>query len=102
MLGHYPRHWTNITPALGEGLVFSGPLTGWFTPGVWNALICEQLMLGVWLRGALQSQKAISAYFTSKQILPFGFAGHSGGSGGGEQFRYMIIFCKAKNSEEHN
>ena len=24
---------------------------------------------------ALQSQKAVSAYFTSEQILPFGFAG---------------------------
>ena len=26
---------------------------------------------------AVQSQKAVSAYFTSKQILPFGFAEHS-------------------------
>ena len=25
---------------------------------------------------AVQSQKAVSAYFTSKQILPFGFAQH--------------------------
>ena len=34
------------------------------------------------LHSAVQSQKAVSAYFTSKQILPFGFAG---------QHRHVII-----------
>ena len=28
----------------------------------------------LWICTAVQSQKAVSAYFTSKQILPFGFA----------------------------
>ena len=29
-----------------------------------------------WEKIAVQSQKALSAYFTSKQIMPFGFAEH--------------------------
>ena len=28
-------------------------------------------------KGTVQSQKAVSAYFTSKQILPFDFAEHN-------------------------
>ena len=35
---------------------------------------------------AVQSQMAVSAYFTSKQILPFGFA---------EQNRPTNLFCTA-------
>ena len=32
-----------------------------------------------WFCGAVQSQKAVTAYFSSKQLLPFGFAGQNGG-----------------------
>ena len=32
------------------------------------------LLWTLYIHPAMQSQKAVSAYFTSKQILPFGFA----------------------------
>ena len=36
------------------------------------------------LYSGVQSQKAVSAYLTSKQVLPFGFE---------RQSRYMCLFC---------
>ena len=47
--------------------------------GIWNKMIVDSIVSEIcvchstWLY-CVQSQKAVSAYFTSKQILPFGFA----------------------------
>ena len=46
------QHWNNV------GSCLLGHLHGWY-------------------KSAIQSQKAVSAYFTREQILPFGFAGQS-------------------------
>ena len=41
---------------------------------------------------AVQSQKAVSAYFTSKQILPFGFAEQHACEHGAEETRWAQIY----------
>ena len=61
MLGHHRRCWPSIETALAERLVFVAVFLLSITP---HSLI----------RPALQNQKAVSAHFTSKQILPFAFA----------------------------
>ena len=46
-------------------------------------MVCDAPLVqngGTVLHTAVQSQKAVPAYFTSKQILPFGFAGQCNSS----------------------
>ena len=55
MLDHRLRHWPNINTTLVSGPLFAA------------VLLCK-------LYTVVQRQKAVSAHFTSKQILPFAFA----------------------------
>ena len=53
--------WTNINPTSGQQLYCDEPLS---------------LDLDAVYYSAVQSQKAVYAYFASEQILPYGFAEH--------------------------
>ena len=65
MLAHRLRCWSGIETALGECPVFAG----YADRNDIRLHMCYSLH-----HSTVQSQKAVSAYFTSKQILPFGFA----------------------------
>ena len=81
--------WPSIKPALDQGVVFAGnvhvvdnderiDLWGWAILWAITVIISAAQLLAD--STALQSDKAVSAYLQSKQILPFGFAWqqHSG------------------------
>ena len=69
MLAHRLRRWPNIKTTLAQRLLFAG---GSALPG---SLYCALAHLSPVMNSVVQSQKAVSAYFASKQIPPFGLAG---------------------------
>ena len=99
MLVHRLWRWASIEPALVKSLVFFGSeqfLTGSACELLRQAVVWKQTSFAIEmaaaglrrvttyeaqgpsrplaLYNAVQSKMAVSAYFTSKQILPFGFA----------------------------
>ena len=78
MLSQRCRRWSNIKPASGQRVMFTGTRERW-------SLWCgnEELILvppHYVIRAssaAVQSLKAVTAYFTSEQLLRFGFADQS-------------------------
>ena len=65
MLVHRLRRWINNKPTLAEHLVFVEYVQA---DDVYGPVRED-------CHAAVQSQKAVSAHFTSEQVLPFGFAG---------------------------
>ena len=77
--GPYIRRWPNFTPALSQHLKFAGfervRSRSWFwhmhvwswQKTTWSHNFIEKYFV-------VQSQKAVTAYFTSEHLLPFGFA----------------------------
>ena len=90
MLAHSLRRWYNNKPTLGPRvLVFTGichpfaicsrKSSSWYLSTGTMKIIPVFYHWGRLTSSGVQSQKAVSAHFTSKQILPFGFAEQSSG-----------------------
>ena len=76
MLGQRRRRWASIEPTLGERLMCSERDVKWDGHRLNTLLRTLSLTApaGVGIGTAVQSQKTVSAYFITEQILPFGFA----------------------------